>query len=141
MIGLDEQQQDLVSKVVFGLAEYIDKQDAHIDTLQARIASQEKVQKASDKMLSLAKAAIEAKDKALQASKRQVELSNEADKIRAHFAERFAKHVEEHRTEAMSDRQRVRDLEIILQTILDGWKQSIGQPEDTGDANSAVKRE
>lgn len=43
MIGLDVQQQNPVSKVVFGLAEYIDKQDAHFDALFARIASQEKV--------------------------------------------------------------------------------------------------
>lgn len=141
MFGLDAQQQDAVSKVVFGLAELIDKQDAHIETLQARIVSQVKVQQGSDKILSLLKAASEAKDKALQAREEHTELDEEADKTRTGFVERFVKHLEEHKTETMSDRQRVCDLETMMQPVLDTWRQSLGRPEDTGDVDAAVKRD
>ncbi|KAF3052708.1 hypothetical protein E8E11_008419 [Didymella keratinophila] len=78
-----------VSKVVLGLAEYIDKQDTHIETLQARVANQAQVQQGFDKLLSLAKVATEAKDKTLQARQEQIDLGNEADRNRREFMERF----------------------------------------------------
>jgi predicted Holliday junction resolvase-like endonuclease len=104
VIGLDVQQQDPVSKVVFVLAEFIDKQDTHIDTLQARIASQVMLQQGFGKTLSLAKAITEAKDKAFQARKEQIDLGNEADRRREEFVERLVKLFEEHRKETASDR-------------------------------------
>jgi len=141
VIGLDVQQQDPVSKVVFGLAEYIDKQDTHIETLQARVANQAQVQQGSDKLFSLAKAATEAKDKILQARQEQIDLGNEADRNRRGLMEWFGKLLEELRKEAMSDRQRVCEFENLLQAVLDSCKQSPSQLEDTNDIDAVIERD
>lgn len=65
------------------------------------------MQQGPDKILSLLKAASEARDKALQAGKEHTGLDKEVDKTWIGFVERFAEHLEEHRTETTSDRQRV----------------------------------
>lgn len=54
--------------------------------------------------MSLAKAITEAKDKAFQARKEQIDLGNEADRRRGELVERLVKLFEEHRKETASDR-------------------------------------
>lgn len=71
------------------------------------VYGQGKVQQGSDKILSLSKAAAEAKDKASPASREQIVSGDEADWFgvgKGRVVKRFAKHLEKHGNEIASTR-------------------------------------